>query len=262
MRYPIIAGNWKMHLGRVDEALAFIRCIRHGLHEIEGVERVLCPPFTVLAAVAEVLRPMHIGLGAQTMHWEEQGAHTGEISPGMLAELCQYVILGHSERRADDAENDVAVNRKVQAALAHGLTPIICVGENLAQNEAGQAHTFVGGQIRAALASLSSEQAARCVIAYEPIWAIGTGKAATPADANRVIGLTIRGTLAEMLGEATAQAVRVQYGGSVNVENIAAFMAMPEVDGALVGGASIKADFVELVRRAAKKPGFGEKPGF
>ena len=254
MRYPIIAGNWKMHLGGVDEALAFVRRIRHPLNEVEGVERVVCPPFTVLAAVAEVLRPMHIGLGAQTMHWEDEGAHTGEISPAMLAGLCQYVILGHSERRADNAESDSAVNRKVHAALAHGLTPIICVGENLAQNEAGQTHEFVGSQVRAALAGLSAQQAAQCVIAYEPIWAIGTGRAATPADANRVIGLTIRGTIAEMFGEATAQAARVQYGGSVNVENIAAFMAMPEVDGALVGGASIKPDFVELVRRAASAP--------
>jgi len=250
MRYPIIAGNWKMHLGRVDEALAFVRRIRYRLNGIEGVERVLCPPFTVLAAVAEVLRPTRIGLGAQTMHWEDQGAHTGEISPAMLARLCQYVILGHSERRAANNESDAAVNRKVHAALAHGLTPILCVGEDLAQNEAGQTHEFVGGQVRAALAGLTAEQAERCVVAYEPLWAIGTGKAATPAGANRVIGLTIRGAIAEMFGEATAQAVRVQYGGSVNVENIAAFMRMPEVDGALVGGASLKPDFVELVRRA------------
>ena len=303
MRYPIIAGNWKMHLGRVDEALAFVRHIRRRLNEIEGVERVLCPPFTVLAAVAEALRPTHIGLGAQTMHWEDQGAYTGEISPGMLVGLCQYVILGHSERRtgrvADPStslrvtdprhserseesrftwsrdpstqgavsdpgaeiivESDAAVNHKVHAALAHGLTPIICVGENLAQNEAGQTHEFVGAQVRAALAGLPAREVERCVIAYEPLWAIGTGKAATPADANRVIGLTIRGTIAETFGEAIAQAVRVQYGGSVSVENIAAFMAMPEVDGALVGGASLKPDFVELVRRAAlikKKPGF------
>ncbi len=273
---PIIAGNWKMHLGHVGEALAFVRRIRHRLNEIERVERVLCPPFTVLAAVAEVLRSSHIGLGAQTMHWEDQGAYTGEISPAMLAGLCQYVILGHSERRtgrvafpspsrgealdrgtevADNkhpsVESDAAVNRKVHAALAHDLTPIICVGENLAQNEAGQTHEFVGGQVRAALAGLAARQAERCVIAYEPLWAIGTGKAATPAETNRVIGLTIRGAIAEMFGEATARAVRVQYGGSVNVENIAAFMAMPEVDGALVGGASLRPDFVELVRRAA-----------
>ena len=277
---PIIAGNWKMHLGHIGEALAFVRRIRHRLNEIERVERVLCPPFTVLAAVAEVLRSSHIGLGAQTMHWEDQGAYTGEISPAMLAGLCQYVILGHSERRtgrvafpspsplpsrgealdrgtevADNkhpsVESDAAVNRKVHAALAHDLTPIVCVGENLAQNEAGQTHEFVGGQVRAALAGLAVRQAERCVIAYEPLWAIGTGKAATPAETNRVIGLTIRGAIAEMFGEATARAVRVQYGGSVNVENIAAFMAMPEVDGALVGGASLRPDFVELVRRAA-----------
>jgi len=261
MRYPIIAGNWKMHLGRVDEALDFVRRIRYQLNEIEGVERVLCPPFTALAAVAEVLRPTRIRLGAQTMHWEDHGAYTGEISPAMLAGLCQYVILGHSERRTGRVtspdqggqaigESDAAVNRKVHAALAHDLTPIVCVGENLAQNEAGQTHEFVGGQVGAALAGLTAEQAERCVIAYEPLWAIGTGKAATPVDANRVIGLTIRGTIAGMFGEATAQAVRVQYGGSVNVENIAAFMAVPEVDGALVGGASLKPDFVELVRRA------------
>ncbi len=250
MRHPIIAGNWKMHLGHVDEALTFVRRIRYQLNGIEGVDRVLCPPFTVLAAVAEVLRPTRIGLGAQTMHWEDRGAHTGEISPAMLAALCQYVILGHSERRAANNESDAAVNRKIHAALIHDLTPIICVGENLAQNEAGQTHTFVGGQVRAALAGLAAEQAERCVVAYEPLWAIGTGKAATPADANRVIGLTIRGAIAEMFGEATAQAVRVLYGGSVNVENVVAFMAMPEVDGALVGGASLKPDFVELVRRA------------
>jgi triosephosphate isomerase len=216
----------------------------------------------VLEAVAEILRPTTIRLGAQNMHWEAHGAYTGEISPAMLSGLCQYVILGHSERRTGrvafpehdvgrEVETDAAVNRKVCAALEHDLTPIICVGENLEQNEAGQTHAFVGEQVRAALAGLTAHQAARCVIAYEPIWAIGTGKAATPADANRVIGLTIRGAIAETFGEATAQAVRVQYGGSVNVENIAAFMALPEVDGALVGGASLQPDFVELVRRAA-----------
>ena len=252
MRQPIIAGNWKMHLGRVDEALAFVRRIRHPLNEIEGIERVLCPPFSVLAAVAEVLLPTNISLGAQTMHWEERGAHTGEISPAMLEGLCKYVILGHSERRATEsmAESDTAINRKVLSAMSHGLNPIICVGENLQQNEAGETHAFVVKQVRAALEGLTAEQAKKCVIAYEPIWAIGTGKAATPADVNRTIGLTVRGAIVELLGEEVAQAVRVQYGGSVNVENIATFMAMPEVDGALVGGASLKPDFVELVRRA------------
>jgi triosephosphate isomerase len=264
MRYPFIAGNWKMNLGQVDEALAFVRHIRYRLNAIEGVERVLCPPFTVLAAVAKVLRPTRIGLGAQTMHWQDEGAYTGEISPAMLAGVCQYVILGHSERRTGrvavleseaevSVESDATVNRKVHAALAHELVPIICVGENLVQNEADQTHEFVGRQVRAALAGLTATQVKRCVMAYEPLWAIGTGKAATPADANRVIGLTIRGAIAEVFGEAAAQAVRVQYGGSVNVGNIAAFMAMPEVDGALVGGASLKPDFVELVRRAANR---------
>lgn len=252
MRQPIIAGNWKMHLGRVDEALAFVRRIRHPLNEIEGIERVLCPPFTVLAAVAEVLLPTSISLGAQTMHWEERGAHTGEISPSMLEGLCKYVILGHSERRATEstAESDPAINRKVHSALSYGINPIICVGENLQQNEADETHAFVGKQVRAALEGLTDEQAKKCVIAYEPIWAIGTGKAATPADVNRTIGLTLRGAISELLGEEVAQAMRIQYGGSVNVENIANFMAMPEVDGALVGGASLKPDFVELVRRA------------
>ena len=252
MRQPIIAGNWKMHLGCVDEALAFVRRIRHPLNEIEGIERVLCPPFTVLAAVAEVLLPTSISLGAQTMHWEERGAHTGEISPSMLEGLCKYVILGHSERRATEsmAESDTAINRKVHSALSYGINPIICVGENLQQNEANETHAFVSKQVRAALEGLTGEQAKKCVIAYEPIWAIGTGKAATPADVNRTIGLTLRGAIAELLGEEVAQAMRIQYGGSVNVENIANFMAMPELDGALVGGASLKPDFVELVRRA------------
>jgi triosephosphate isomerase len=265
MRLPIVAGNWKMNLGRVDEALAFVRRIRHPLNEIEDVERVLCPPFTVLWPLAEVLRPTQIRLGAQTMHWEDRGAFTGEISPTMLAGVCQYVIIGHSERRTGrvafpdretgaSVEGDPAVKRKVQAALAHNLIPIICVGENAAQKEGGQTHAFIGGQVRAALTGLRADQAAQCVIAYEPIWAIGTGQAATPVDANRVIGLTIRGAIAEMFGEATAQAIRAQYGGSVNVENIADFMAMPEVDGALVGGASLNADFVALVRRAAAAP--------
>jgi triosephosphate isomerase len=249
---PIIAANWKMNLGDVDDAIAFIRKIRHGLNQIQGIERVLCPPSTALAAAFEVLQPTQIQVGAQNMHWEEQGAHTGEISGQMLRTICHFVILGHSERRATGSlnESDEAINRKLHAALKHDLTPILCIGENLAQNEGDQTHTFVSGQVRAAFNELTSEQVKRCVIAYEPIWAIGTGKAATPSQANSIIGLTIRGTIAELYDEATAQAVRVQYGGSVNVENIAAFMGMPEIDGALVGGASLKPDFVDLVRNA------------
>jgi triosephosphate isomerase len=253
MRTPLIAGNWKMNLGRPDQALDFVRAIRGPLNEVKGVDRALCPPFTALAAVAELLAPTQIGLGAQNMHWDEAGAQTGEISPAMLGELCDYVILGHSERRAAGGqfETDAAVNRKLHAALKIDLTPILCVGENLAQNEAGETHAFVGGQVRAALQGLTAEQVVRCVIAYEPIWAIGTGKAATPADANRVMGLTVRGALADLFGEDAAGKVRILYGGSVTADNIASFMAMPEIDGALVGGASLKPDFVELVRRAA-----------
>ncbi len=253
MRRPIIAGNWKMHMGRHDEALPFVRSIRHALNEIENVDRVLCPPFTALEVVAEALSATKIGVGAQNMHWEEQGAQTGEISASMLAEHCHFVILGHSERRAHGSacESDEAIGRKLRAALAHKLTPILCVGENLTQNEAGQTQAFVSAQVRAALAEVSAEDVVKCVIAYEPIWAIGTGKSATPADANRIIGLSVRGTIAELFDGAVADAVRVQYGGSVNVDNIADFMAMPEIDGALAGGASLKPDFVELVRRAA-----------
>ncbi len=262
MRLPIVAGNWKMNLGRVDQALAFVRRIRYPLNQIDGVQVVLCPPFTVLTALADVLRPTGIALGAQTMHWDDRGAYTGEISPSMLADLCDFVILGHSERRSGVVvspepessgtfEGDSAINRKVHGALQHSLQPIVCVGENLEQHEAGRTGEYVGGQVRAALAGLTPEQVARCVIAYEPIWAIGTGRAAAPADVNRVIGLDIRGAIADVFGEKVARAVRAQYGGSVTVDNIAAFMAMPEVDGALVGGASLTTDFVELVRRAA-----------
>ena len=242
-----------MHMGRQDEALPFVRSIRHALNEIEDVDRVLCPPFTVLAAVAEALAATKIGLGAQDLHWEATGAQTGEISAPMLAEHCRFVIIGHSERRAlgGAGESDEAIARKLRAALAVKLTPILCVGEDLAQNEAGKTQDFVSGQVQSALAGLSAEEVRKCVIAYEPIWAIGTGRSATPADANRIIGMTVRGKIAEMFDGALAEAVRVQYGGSVSAENIASFMAMPEIDGALVGGASLKPDFVELVRRAA-----------
>jgi triosephosphate isomerase len=253
MRQPVVAANWKMNLGRPDEALDFVRRIRHPLHEIEGVDCVLCPPFTALMAVAEAIAPTSIHVGAQNMHWEDAGAHTGEIAPTMLAGHCRFVILGHSERRATASlsEADAPINRKVRAALAHDITPIICVGESLAQRDSGEADAFVGGQVASAFEGLRESEASRCVIAYEPIWAIGTRRAATPADANRVIALSIRAALAERFGEGVAQAVRVQYGGSVSVDNVAGFMAMPEIDGALVGGASLKPDFVEIVRRAA-----------
>jgi triosephosphate isomerase len=251
MRRPILAGNWKMNKG-VAEAVDFVRSIRRGLNNIKGVDKVLCPPYTALAVLRDPLAATDIGLGAQNMYWEEKGPYTGEISAPMLKELCQYVILGHSERRAYFGETDEAVNRKIKAALVHGLFPIVCVGETEAQYDAGQTEAVVGGQVRGCLAGLTAEQVAGLVVAYEPVWAIGTGKAATPAGAGAVIGLTIRGTIADLYSEDTAQAVRVQYGGSVNPANVAEFMTHPDIDGALVGGASLKADFVELVRIAAK----------
>ena len=251
MRRPILAGNWKMNM-TIAQATGFVRTIRRGLNEIKNVDRVLCPPFTTLPTVKDLLAATEIGLGAQNMHWEEAGAYTGEISPEMVKELCQYVILGHSERRALFGETDQGVNRKLKAALAHGLVPIVCVGETEAEYDAGRTQEIVSGQIRAGLDGLTAGQVAGLVIAYEPVWAIGTGKAATAAGAGSVIGLTIRGTIAELYDETTAQAVRVQYGGSVKPANVAEFMAHPDIDGALVGGASLKPDFVELVRIAAE----------
>lgn len=257
MRRPIIAANWKMHLGTTAEALALVRKLRPALSRIERADVVLCPPFTVLAALAEVLETSPIALGAQTMHGDERGPHTGDVSPLMLAGLCRYVIVGHSERRAatGPAEDDAAVNRKVRAALAHELIPIVCVGEDAARNAAGHTDAFVGGQVEAAFDGLTPDEVRQCVVAYEPIWAIGTGRSATPADANRTIGLSVRGAIARRHGEETARATRVQYGGSVTVENIGDFMTMPEIDGALVGGASLEPTFAQLVRAAV-----GDRP--
>ncbi len=254
MRHPLIAANWKMHLGRTGEALALVRRIRHPLSNIEGLEVVLCPPFTVLPLLAEVLAASPIRLGAQNMHWSEEGAHTGEISPAMLTDLCDYVILGHSERRATggSAEDDRAINRKVQAAVDAGLRPIICVGESLGQREANATADVLRAQVSAAVDGLGPEEVACCVIAYEPIWAIGSGRPATPPEANRILALHVRGAIAESFGEDVAQSVRMLYGGSVDEANIASFLAMPEVEGALVGGASLGPGFVELARRAAR----------
>jgi triosephosphate isomerase len=250
MRTPIIAGNWKMNKTAV-EAVDFVREIRNGLGQIKGVDKVVCPPFIALPGVFDALQATDIGIGAQNMHFADSGAYTGECAPNMLTPFCQFVIIGHSERREYFNETDEAVNKKAKAALAHGLTPIICVGETLAQNEAGETQSFVSGQVRAALDGLTADQVAGLIIAYEPIWAIGTGKSASAAQAGSIIGLSVRGPVAEMFGEATAQKVRIQYGGSVKENNIAEYMAQPDIDGALVGGASLKASFVELVKNAA-----------
>jgi triosephosphate isomerase len=222
------------------------------------VERVLCPPFTSLLAVRALLEGTGIGLGAQNMHWEISGAYTGEVSATMLAEICSHVIIGHSERRAYFGETDETVNRKVQVALEHNLTPIMCVGETLEENESGRTSEVVSRQIKSGLdrldlgSSTDPEKEAAIVIAYEPVWAIGTGRAATASGANSVIAEFIRPAMAELYGDAFAQSVRVLYGGSVKGDNAVEYFAQPDIDGALVGGASLKAaDFTAIVRAAS-----------
>ncbi|WP_322800623.1 triose-phosphate isomerase [Thermoflexus sp.] len=251
MRQPLIAGNWKMNK-TAAEGQALARAIREGL-QTQTVEVVLCPPFTAIPAVHAVLQGSSILVGAQNVHWEDAGAFTGEISPVMLKEWCRYVIIGHSERRQYFHEDDEMIRRKVLAALRHGLTPILCVGETLAQREAGETGTVVATQTRRALEGLSPGQAASLVIAYEPVWAIGTGRAATGVDAEEVIRRWVRGTLEELFGLEVAQQVRVLYGGSVTPENIAEFVGRSTIDGALVGGASLKAEtFLRIIHETAR----------
>lgn len=251
MRTPIIAGNWKMHK-TVAEAIELAHGVCDAVKDIKGVDVVLCPTFTALSSVKNIVGDTQVGLGAQNMYWEVQGAYTGEISPVMLAELCDYVILGHSERRQYFGETDEGVNNKIKAALAHSLIPIVCVGEDLTQNEAGETETFVGGQVNAAFDGLSPDEAAQIIVAYEPIWAIGTGKTADPETANTIIKNSIRGVLVDLYGNDIAEQIRVQYGGSVKPNNIAGFMAQPDIDGALVGGASLKVEaFLPLIEASA-----------
>lgn len=252
MRRPLVAGNWKM-FKTVAEARHLVAELVPGLQAVPGVEKVVCPPFTSLLAVSALLEGTEIGLGAQNMHWEPSGAFTGEVAPTMLAELCKYVILGHSERRAYFGETDETVNRKAKAALQHGLTPIVCVGETLEENEAGRTAEVVSRQMREGLAGLTLAQDIPLVIAYEPVWAIGTGRAATAQGANAVLADVIRPALAALFGQQVAQAVRVLYGGSVKAGNAAEFFSQPDIDGALVGGASLKtAEFLPIVQAAAK----------
>lgn len=258
MRTPFIAGNWKMY-NTVAEARHLVSEMVPGLQAIIGVEKVLCPPFTALLAVRALLEGTDIGLGAQDMYWEPSGAFTGEVSPPMLAELCQYVIIGHSERRTYFGETDETVNRKVHAAIAHGLTPIVCVGETLDENEAGRTSEIVSRQVRQGLYGLDLSSIGEgqgdtsLVIAYEPVWAIGTGRAATAEGANLVVSEVIRPALLEMFGEQVSQAVRVLYGGSVKASIAAEFFSQPDIDGALVGGASLKvSEFVPIVQAASR----------
>ncbi len=253
MRTPLIAGNWKMYK-TVSETVEFVNELKKLLAgEAGGVEVVLCPPHTSLGAAAEVLAGSDIKLAAQNMYWEEQGAFTGEISPLMLKEIgCKYVILGHSERRQFFGETDETVNKKVKAALKHGLVPIVCVGETLEQRESGVTEKVIETQVRGALAELDQAQTASLVMAYEPVWAIGTGRTASDDDAQKVNGF-IRNLLTELAGKEAAEKVRIQYGGSVKPENAAALMSKPDIDGALVGGASLKPDSFAGIIKASKQ---------
>jgi triosephosphate isomerase len=248
MRRPLIAGNWKMNT-RLEEAENLVRAMLSELNSIDSVEKVLCPPFISLAAIKELIKGTSIMLGAQNMYFEDKGAYTGEISPLMLVDLCDFVILGHSERRQYFAETDEIINKKVKKALESGVKPILCVGETLEDNEAGRTEQKITRQVNAGLAGINPTS--QLVIAYEPIWAIGTGRAATGKQANATISL-IRSTVANLWNKKTAKTVRILYGGSVTSSNVAEFIAEADIDGALVGGASLKADdFVSIVRQTA-----------
>ncbi len=248
MRKPIIAGNWKMNK-TIPEANTLVSGLVSKLAGKSDVDVVFCPPFTALSTVKELIKGTPYGLGAQDLYWKEQGAFTGEVSPLMLKDIgCDYVIIGHSERRQYFGETDETVNQKVKAALAVGIKPIICVGESLAEREAGETDALIKGQTEKALKDIDAAAIPTIVIAYEPIWAIGTGKSSSAADANQVIGL-IRNTVAKLYGKAAADEMRIQYGGSVKPENIKEYMSQPEIDGALVGGASLEVDsFLKLIQ--------------
>lgn len=231
----------------IDEAKALVQDLKGRVQNVTNVEIVVCPPFISLQAVKDVLAGSNIGLGAQNIFWEKNGAFTGEVSAPMLKSVgCAYVIIGHSERRTYFGETDSTVNKRIFAALAEGLKPIVCVGETLEEREAGKTFDVIKRQITGGLANLSTEQMMPVVIAYEPVWAIGTGKTATPAQAQEVHAF-IRQLLKELFGQATADATRLQYGGSVKPENAAELMSQPDIDGALVGGASLKAETFEKI---------------
>src|SRR5215510_3054165 len=251
-RTPFVAGNWKMNKTSA-EARDLVSKMLTPLREISKVERVLCPPFTSIAAVSSMLEGSSIGLGTQNLYWEEKGAFTGEVAPNMVKEFCGYVIIGHSERRTYFGETDETVNRKLRAALKFDLTPIVCVGETLDQYESGQTSEVVRRQIKLGFADVDSASASRIVVAYEPVWAIGTGKASSGENANFVHGKVIRPALSELFSEANAQAIRILYGGSVTAANASEFFSQSDIDGALVGGASLKPEeFVAITKAAVK----------
>lgn len=240
MRKPMMAGNWKMNK-TIDEAVALATSIQEAVAGVNNVDRVVCPTAICLPAVAAALKGSGVKVGAQNMHFAESGAYTGEISAAMLKGIAEYVILGHSERRQYFAETDESVNKKIHAALKAGLTPILCVGESLEQRQSGVTDAFIGSQVKAALVDISAEQVQQLVIAYEPIWAIGTGLAATSAQAQETCA-AVRNTVAELYGAGVAGNVRVLYGGSANEKNISELMQQPDIDGALIGGAALKVE--------------------
>jgi triosephosphate isomerase len=252
MRTPFVAGNWKMNKN-TTEARDLVSQLLPKLTNITSVERVLCPPFTSIFAVSSMLEGSGIGLGAQDLHWEETGAFTGEIAPNMVKEICNYVIIGHSERRAYFGETDETVNKKLRAALKHDLTPIVCVGETLDEYESKRTSEVVRRQITLGFADIDPAIVSRIVVAYEPVWAIGSGKASSGENANFVHAQVIRPALNEMFGTENAQAVRILYGGSVTAANASEFFSQSDIDGALVGGASLKVDeFASIVEAAVK----------
>ncbi len=249
MRKPMMAGNWKMNKG-IEDGVALARAIADGVGAYGAVDRVVCPPFVLLPAVSAALQGSGVAVGAQNVHFAESGAYTGEVSAPMLKGLVSHVIIGHSERRQFFAESDEGVNKKIKALLAHGFTPIVCCGESLEQNQAGETQSFVGGQVKAALAGLSADDVVKLVIAYEPIWAIGTGLAATAEQAQAICGGVVRAAVAEDFGADVAAQVVVLYGGSTNDKNITEIMQQPDIDGALIGGAALKADsYISMVRQ-------------
>ncbi|HOJ85240.1 MAG TPA: triose-phosphate isomerase [Bacillota bacterium] len=249
---PLIAANWKMHK-TASEAAAFCRELKQREKDLRGVEILICPPFTALAAAAAALDGSGIKLGAQNMFWEEQGAYTGEISPAMLKEFgVSHVIIGHSERRHILGEDDAAVRRKLETALNHGFTPLLCIGEREEERNRGETSDVLERQLRAALEGLNPGVLKDLVVAYEPVWAIGTGRAASPTDADSAAGL-VRQVVEKLLAGESASAPRIQYGGSVNASNIGSFTALSSISGALVGGASLEVDSFTALILAAKE---------
>ena len=249
-RTSIVAGNWKMNK-TVAEARELVNALSAELGKIANVEKVLCPPYTSLPALHEMLAGTDLGLGAQDLHWEEKGAFTGQVAPNMVKEFCNYVIIGHSERRTYFGETDETVNKKLRAALKHDLIPIVCVGETLEEYESSRTSEVVRRQIKLGFAEIDSAIASRIVVAYEPVWAIGTGKASGGENANAVHAQVIRPALSELFGADNAQTIRIQYGGSVTAANASEFFSQSDIDGALVGGASLKPDDFIAITKAA-----------